>query len=119
MKMLTYLVLSLAAAALACERDSPVECNCPNAGSSIPLPSDISARVISAVGDTCTAELNGGAGYVNVYSSGERPCRVTIQLDDGTVRESAVTFTRLGGCCGSLDAVSGTPFTMTFDGGSD
>jgi hypothetical protein len=87
---------------------------CPNITSSISLPPDISARIRSATGDTCTPTVDAANGVVNISSTNERPCRVRLQLDDGTVEESDVTFVPLQ-CCGTT--VQGTPFAPVDGGG--
>ena len=81
--------------------------NCPNLTMSISLPADISARVRSATGDTCTLILNASDGSIGVTSTTMHPCVLRVVLDDGSIEESTVTFVQLQ-CCGYT--VQGTPF---------
>ena len=109
--------VALLAAISGCDGGATV-CNCPAAISSIALPADISARVTSATGDTCTAVLDAPSALITLTSSGHHPCHVRIQLDDGRSEETTATFTSLGGCCASLFTVQGTAFSPT-DGGAN
>ena len=88
--------------------------NCPNITTSISLPTDIYARVTSASGDTCTAAVHAGFAELDIASTTKRPCHVSVQLDDGSVETSDVTFVELR-CCGTT--VRGTPFAPV-DGGA-
>jgi hypothetical protein len=88
--------------------------NCPSITMSIPLPADISARVRSATGDTCTLTVDASAGSLGVTSTSMHPCLVRVVLDDGSVEESTATFVQLH-CCGYT--VRGTPFEPA-DGGA-
>ena len=115
MKALVFGVVLLAAIS-GCDGGNQL-CNCPAAISSLSLPADISARVTSATGDTCTAILDAPAALITLTSSGHHPCHVRIQLDDGRAEETTATFTPLGGCCASLYTVQGSAFSPT-DGGA-
>jgi hypothetical protein len=52
-------------------------------------------------------------GSIGITSTTMHPCRVRVVLDDGSIEESAVTFSQLH-CCGYT--VLGTPFEPA-DGG--
>ena len=82
--------------------------SCPAMTNSISPPADISARITSAAGDTCTPTVEASDGSIGIASKTMRPCLVRVTLDDGAVEESMVTFEQLH-CCGST--VVGTPFT--------
>jgi hypothetical protein len=88
--------------------------NCPAITMSISLPADISVRVRSATGDTCTPTVNAGAGSIGITSTTMHPCVVRVVLDDGSIEESTVTFVQLR-CCGYT--VQGTPLAPA-DGGA-
>jgi hypothetical protein len=104
-----------ALALVGCNDDCSGTYHCPAlGGSSILVPSDISARVRSASGDTCTPTVDPTSGTVGIDSSSKRPCRVSLVLDDGTVAQSDVTFVPLH-CCGVQ--LQATPFTPA-DGGA-
>jgi hypothetical protein len=87
---------------------------CPNLTMSISLPADISARVRSATGDTCTVTVDGSEGWIGITSTTMHPCLVRVVLDDGSTEESTVTFVPIH-CCGYT--VQGTPFESA-DGGA-
>ena len=82
--------------------------NCPAITTSISAPADISARITSATGDTCTPTVDASGGSIDITSKTMRPCLVRVTLDNGAVEESMVTFEQLH-CCGFT--VVGTPFT--------
>jgi hypothetical protein len=82
-----------------CNDDCSGTYHCPAMTMSIVLPPDISARVRSAAGDTCTPTVDTTFPAIDIASTTRRPCRVTVQLDDGTVEQSDVTFEPLH-CCG-------------------
>ena len=88
--------------------------HCPNTTMSISLPADISARVRSATGDTCTLTVDASDGSIGITSTTMHPCVVRVVLDDGSIEESTVTFVQLH-CCGYT--VQGTPFEPA-DGGA-
>jgi hypothetical protein len=88
---------------------------CPIDGAFITLPSDISARVTSAKGDTCDPQIDTVGNPLRITSVTYKPCHVVVQLDDGTTRSSTVTFQSLDDCCNGHTATA-TPFEAT-DGG--
>ncbi len=83
---------------------------------SITLPSDISARVMSATGDTCDAQTDATPGSIFLTSATHKPCHIEIRLDDGTTRSSTVTFQSLDDCCNDYTATA-TSFEAV-DGGA-
>jgi hypothetical protein len=89
--------------------------NCPFITHSISPPTDISVRITSAKGDTCTPTVDATDGSIAIASQTMRPCLVRVTLDDGAVEESMVTFEQRP-CCGFT--VVGTPFTSS-DAGTD
>jgi hypothetical protein len=84
--------------------------NCPNITNSISPPPDISARITSATGDTCTPTVDASDGSIGIASKTMRPCVVRVTLEGGAVEESMVTFEPRH-CCGVT--IVGTPFTST------
>jgi hypothetical protein len=114
MKATCALLLGLCAVS-SCSDHCSGNYNCPAITMSIPVPADISARVRSASGDTCTPTLDTHFPEVDIASSSRRPCRVLLHLDDGTIEESGATFEELP-CCGYT--VRSTPFESP-DAGAD
>ena len=88
--------------------------NCPAIRMSISLPADISVRVRSATGDTCTVTVDASGGSIGITSTTMHQCAVRVVLNDGSIEESTVTFVQLQ-CCGYT--VQGTPFEPA-DGGA-
>jgi hypothetical protein len=110
-------VLSLVALGISSCND---ECSgahaCPNITTSIPLAADISARVRSATGDTCTPTVYVSDGSIGIASTTMHPCLVRLVLDDGSIEEGTVTFVQVH-CCGYT--VQGMPFEPADSGATD
>jgi len=78
--------------------------NCPLGGATIMIPTDISARITSASGDTCQADAEPSTGFIRLTSNALKACHVEVRLDDGTTRLTTVTFHSLDDCCGDYTA---------------